>query len=125
MSQRAVLFFRVLFAAALVTVTVLSLIPSSSLPQTPSDKINHLVAYAALSLLLVLALPEGRVVPRGLALSLLLVVAYGVLIELLQRIVGRQFDYLDIAANAAGVVIGAGAGVLARIVAGRAGGAST
>lgn len=72
-------------------------------PSTGWDKSNHLVGYSVLALAGLLAYPvrELRVI-SGL-------VAYGGLIELLQSFTGYRFaEWLDLLANAIGVLLGWG-----------------
>ena len=115
MRNRIVLVFKILFAGALLGVTVLSVLPTPQVDGLESDKLNHFIAYMALTLLLVLSLSRDRKLPRGLWVALLSLLLYGALIEVVQHYTGRQFDLMDIVANAAGVSLGAGAGLLARI----------
>ena len=114
MRARINVVFRVLFVGAFLGVTVLSVLPTPPVDGLESDKLNHLIAYMALTLLLVLSLPGDRRLPRGLWVALLSLILYGTLIEVVQHYIGRHFDLMDMAANAVGVVLGAGAGLLAR-----------
>jgi VanZ family protein len=113
---RIVLFFRILFIGAFVGVTVLSVVPAPQMNGLESDKLGHFIAYGVLTLLLVLSLSGDRGLPRGFWPALALVLLYGALIEVAQHYIGRQFDLKDMVANAAGVVLGAGTGLLARLV---------
>ena len=92
-------------AAALVilfAITVLSLLPLSQLPPAPgSDKVHHVIAYA------LLMLPVALRKPRGWIVLGLFFVMYSGAIELLQPLVNRHGDWMDLAANTAGVVTGA------------------
>ena len=93
----------------LTLITVLSLIPISELPDAPgSDKGHHLLAY--FSLALPAALHGGR---RWLLLMPLFLVWSGA-IELIQPMVNRHSEWLDLAANFSGLSIGAIAGYLIR-----------
>ena len=90
----------------------------SSLPDIPappggmSDKGAHLLAYSVLGLFVARALMGGR--PWHLALptatiAVALTVAYGLSDELHQRFVpGRSPEWLDVAADAVGAVVGVG-----------------
>lgn len=99
------LLLRIAFLAALLAVTVVSLTPQPDLPEIELwDKWQHVAAYAILALL---AAPvfEGRDARWTIAMGLSL---WGGLLELGQLFVpGRSSDWLDAAANAAGVVLGA------------------
>lgn len=114
MQTRKVLTFRLLFIGAVLGVTVLSVVPAPQIDGLESDKVRHLIAYAVLSLLLVPSLSVyGRTQTR-LGAGLALLILYGVLIEVLQHYIGRQFDFRDMAANAIGVFVGASVGVSIR-----------
>ncbi len=75
------------------------------------DKILHFVGYAALAMVLVLALRPKAYIPGLLAL-----VAFGVAIEFLQPLNSRGFEVADMVADAVGVAVGAGIGLLTRVV---------
>lgn len=85
----------------LVAITALSLWPLENLPTVPgTDKTHHLIAYAALMFPVALRKPD-----RWIMLGLLFV-AYSGAIELLQPYVNRYGEWLDLAANTAGVACG-------------------
>ena len=86
---------------ALAAITTLSLWPLEKLPQVPgTDKIHHIMAYA------VLMFPTAlRKSDKWIMLGLLFI-AYSGAIEFLQPYVNRHSEWLDIAANAMGVVCG-------------------
>jgi VanZ family protein len=85
----------------LTGITVVSLWPLEKLPPVPgTDKIHHLIAYA------ILMFPSALRKPNKWILLCLLFIAYSVIIELLQPYVNRHFEWLDLAANAIGVVCG-------------------
>ncbi|MCP4933182.1 MAG: VanZ family protein [bacterium] len=91
----------VLTLVILVIITILSLWPLENLPSVPgTDKTHHLIAYA------VLMLPTALRKPDKWLLIVLLVVAYGGAIELLQPYVNRYGEWLDMAANTLGVICG-------------------
>ncbi|SDW00876.1 VanZ family protein [Marinobacter mobilis] len=72
------------------------------LPPSPSDKLNHLVAFLELSLLARLGWPQAR--PMTL---LTLLAGYGVAIELIQwPLPYREFSFADMAADAVGIALG-------------------
>lgn len=91
-----------------VTVFYLSLMPYEPEPAfyfDGVDKLEHALAYAAL----MLWFSQIYTTRRGRIRLLLLLVAMGIGIEVLQRMGGyRQFEYADILANSAGVLIGWG-----------------
>jgi VanZ family protein len=96
----------------LTAITVLSLWPLENLPTVPgTDKTHHLIAYAALMFPVALRKPSGWIVIG------LLFVAYSGVIELLQPFVNRYGEWMDLAANSAGVVGGiAIAGLMNRLL---------
>ena len=114
MRARIILVFKVLLVGTFVGVTVLSVLPTPQVDGLESDKLNHLIAYTVHTLLLVLSLPGDRRLPRGLWVALPSLLIYGAVIEVVQHYIGRQFDLMDMVANAVGVLLGAGAGLLAR-----------
>jgi VanZ family protein len=88
----------------LLVITYLSLMPNDQLPDAGfSDKVNHILAYVALSLWF-----GGIMVRRSYLLIVLALVAFGVMIELLQGWTGagRQAEALDLGANAVGIAAG-------------------
>lgn len=96
--QRYWLFISVITLSA---ITVLSLYPVASLPPVPgSDKTHHLIGYAAL--IFPLALKQPKHWP---SIAVFFFVWSGI-IELIQPHVNRYGEWLDLAANGAGLVIG-------------------
>lgn len=84
-------------------ITFLSLMPPrTNLSIHANDKVGHFIAYAVFSLNVLLL---GRNF-KQYALSMLLIVSYGILIEFLQSFVGRDTSFYDFLANSAGVSIG-------------------
>jgi VanZ family protein len=85
-------------------IAVLTLAPVSAEGVPGSDKLHHVLGFAALSF----PLPFAR---RKLALPVVLgVAAYGGLIELIQPHVGRQAEWGDFLADVVGAIIGASLG---------------
>ncbi len=86
----------------LTLITALSLFPAEQLPKVPgTDKTHHFIAYATLMLPTALRRPRyGWAIGLGF-------IAYSGLIELLQPLVNRRGEWLDLFANAGGVAIGA------------------
>ena len=85
----------------LVTITFLSLWPEDTLPQAPgSDKLHHLLAYAAL------AFPVALRRPKRWLCIIALFILYSGLIELIQPLVHRYAEWLDLAANTTGLLCG-------------------
>lgn len=85
----------------IVAIMVLSLWPLEKLPSMPgTDKSHHLIAYAFL------IFPTALRKPNKWILLSLLFISFGGAIELLQPYVNRYGDWLDMAANTAGVACG-------------------
>ena len=85
----------------LAVITILSPWPSEALPAAPGgDKAHHVVAYAALMF------PPALRKPTGWQLIGFFFIAYSGAIELVQPYFNRYGDFLDMAANSAGVVCG-------------------
>jgi len=90
---------------------ILTHTPAERMPQTGvSDKLAHFLAYAVLGLLLFSSLwLAGVSKKRTILLTLVIGLIYGILDEWLQRYVGRDCEFQDWLADAAGI----GASVLA------------
>ena len=93
-------FWQSITLLILVLITISSLYPAEHLPQVPgSDKTHHFIAYCALMLPTALRRPKYWL---AVALSFIL---YSGLIELIQPYVNRYGEWLDMAANAGGVLL--------------------
>jgi VanZ family protein len=103
MKQKNKLFL-VLFIILIIAITVLSLLPpKSDLELGKSDKINHFLAYAILSLNFGFISTKIRSYFVGIPI----LIAYGLLIEFFQCLVpGRDPSFYDALANSAGVFSG-------------------
>ena len=103
---RCTLVARLGFWLTLAAITVLSLLPLQfAVKSGVSDKIEHLVAYAALCAFGHIGHPR-RPAPFALVLA---VIAYGIAIEIAQSFIpGRMMSGWDIVANTAGAIIGLG-----------------
>lgn len=96
--------------AILTVITLLSLWPLDSLPIVPGgDKIQHFAAYG------LLALPAALRKPKHWLLVGLFFICWGGAIELIQPYVNRYGEWLDLAANAGGVVLVLGVTQLLKI----------
>jgi VanZ family protein len=99
------------FCVGVVVVAALLLMPGEDLPETGLwDKLEHTLAFAALTVLGILAFPK-----RGDAPLLMVgLITFGTVCEILQRFVpGRESSLADATANAIGVLVAAG---LCRVV---------
>jgi VanZ family protein len=94
-----------LFWTSFVVINVLALSPAPFLPPEIFDwwdKAQHAIAFGALAVLAVLAYPGVSKVRIGL-----LLIAHGVLIEVLQYFTGYRFgDWQDALADGVGVLVG-------------------
>ncbi len=88
-----------------ILATIASIVPSQQLPKFGgiSDKLEHVVAYAVLSLWFAGIYPRARYPMIGVGLLVM-----GIVIEGLQSAmnVGRQADLRDVYANSLGIVCG-------------------
>lgn len=107
---------RALLALSLVGITILSLVPvQGALAVDIWDKAQHAGAYLYLTLL-----TWGAATPHRLSWRhALLLMAYGLCIEGAQAFLPwRSFSFLDMAANASGIALGAAmTNTIARIIA--------
>jgi VanZ family protein len=104
------LAWRLAFGMCVLVVLVLALMPKDmAMPSTGWDKSNHLLAFSVMALLGLRAYP-GRTMAVLAGL-----LAYGVLIEVLQSFTpNRSADWQDIVADAVGLVLGWGSRLLGR-----------
>lgn len=85
----------------LVSIATLSLWPATYLPSVPgTDKTHHFIAYAALML------PTALRKPKYWLILTFVFLAFSGAIELIQPYVNRYGEWLDMAANAFGLVCG-------------------
>ena len=96
--------------AVTLTLTVAMLWPMEALPPAPegSDKLVHLIAFAAL------AFPLARTGRFGLLPVFIGASAFGGAIELVQPSFSRSADVNDWVADVVGVILGIGLGLLYR-----------
>lgn len=98
--QRLVWLYRFALLAALVGISWLAFTSASIRPaQISSDKVNHALAFFALSFLIDNAFPRVRF----LRIKLWPLLAYGVAIEIIQRFVSRDPSWLDLVADGVGI----------------------
>lgn len=93
-------FWRLPFWICLVAVLVLSLLPPSiNMPSTGWDKFNHALAFGVLALL------SSRAYPNHCLRLLVLLLAYGGLIEVLQSFTTyRLAEWADLLADGIGLI---------------------
>ena len=88
-------------AFTLAAITFLSLWPLPELPEMPgTDKTHHFIAYG------LLMFPAALRKPRKWLLYPLIFIVYSGAIELIQPMVNRYGEWLDLGANALGLVCG-------------------
>ena len=88
--------------AVVIAILTLAPMPASGLPG--SDKVYHVLAFAAL------AFPMSVLAPRSVVWIFLGAIAYGGMIEVVQPLTGRSADWADLLADAFGAALGAGFG---------------
>ena len=89
-----------------VTIFVFALIPQHVAPDLPgTDKQDHLLAFAALTL------PCAMFYPRALIWMLPLIIAQAGLIEIVQPFVNRMREWADFVAGLKGIILGLGLGL--------------
>lgn len=97
--------WRWLSAGMLLLISLLSLLPLDQLPPAPgSDKTHHLLAYGLLALPIAVRAPKHWLYLLGACFL------WSGALELIQPLVNRYGELLDLAANGAGLMIGAWVG---------------
>lgn len=102
LSHRTLPWLRGLAIGAVITIWVLSLMPSP--PGVPgSDKLHHCLAYAGCMWLWA----QVTTTPAGRLKAIIALIAMGIVIEFLQGWSGwRSFEVADMVANGVGVMLG-------------------
>lgn len=96
--------------ALLVCITVLTLLPLTfSGGVKGSDKIQHILAFAALTL------PSAVFYPKALLRVMVVAVVYGAAVEIIQPYVGRSSELADFIADLVGIGLGATIGRFLRM----------
>jgi len=99
-----IFFFRTLFFIALISISILAILPDyNALPPivSVSDLLNHAAAFSVLSILYTLAYSHTQ---KQIAVAL---ISYGVMIEAVQAFLPtRDASIEDIIADSAGILIG-------------------
>jgi VanZ family protein len=93
--------FRLALMVCVLVISYLAFAPVEQLPETPSDKLDHFLAFAVLAWLADRSFPGRQWEVRRSFLLL----GYGLLIELVQYFLPvRECSLLDLAADAAGIL---------------------
>ncbi len=106
--ERSSIYLAIGFA---ILILILSLAKLNSFPDIGnfqnSDKVKHILAYSVLSFFWLISCQLGKINIKILHL-ILIIIAYGVIIEVLQMRLTtyRTGDLLDIIANSLGVFLG-------------------
>ena len=99
-----ILFFRALFFTALISVTILAVLPDyNALPPivSVSDLLNHAAAFSVLSLLYSFAYSHTQ---KQITVTL---ISYGVMIEAVQAFLPTRYASIeDIIADSLGILVG-------------------
>ncbi|HEY0817336.1 MAG TPA: VanZ family protein [Rhizobacter sp.] len=100
--------WQVLLALLLVAVCLLAFSTRPPEPlSTGWDKLNHAVAFAVLAMTAMLAFPRAGRAAGAMAMVLVGLMAFGGLIEVVQALIpGRSGEWLDLLADALGIVAG-------------------
>lgn len=97
--------WRLLLTVLVATISWLAFSPSHQLPHLPTaDKTHHVLAFATLAVVALLAMTPGRQRAAGAALAL---VAYGGFIEAVQSALPtRSAEWGDVLADVVGIAVG-------------------
>ena len=100
------------FVSCVLAVLVLALMPvPPPIPSTGWDKLNHLLAFAVMTWL------GCKAFPQRLVITLLSLLAYGALIEILQSFTPiRSAEWFDLLADGLGILVGWGVLRLQKII---------
>ncbi|MEI8049197.1 MAG: VanZ family protein [Bacteroidota bacterium] len=96
----------------LVLIVLLSLLPTSNLPDIPyfsgEDKVVHFCMYFGLGFMACWSLDIKRKQSASYTMLLLGIFLWGVLMEIMQRIManGRSLEFMDMLANLVGAAFG-------------------
>lgn len=99
-----IFFFRTLFFSALISISILAVLPDyNALPPLVSfsDLLNHAAAFSVLSILYTLAYSHT---PKRIAITL---IGYGIIIEGVQAFLPTRFASIeDLIADSVGILLG-------------------
>jgi VanZ family protein len=101
LSRSRIIVFRISLVSALIAITILATTPLDyPITSNINDKLNHILAFFVLAIFADFSFPENK-----FNLSKILpLLAYGILIEMIQRYLPyRMFSLLDVAADAIGL----------------------
>ncbi len=104
--------FKIITILWVLTILILSFLPSSSIPKVDiwsPDKIVHVLIYLTLSLFLGIAIYQsrGKINQKAFILNIIGCISFGCGIEIFQPILtDRYYEFYDIIANSAGTIVG-------------------
>lgn len=101
---------RAAFLVCLAAILYLALDPRPVFAGASSDKLNHVMAFFALGVLLRLGWPRLRLV-----LALFALLGLGLMIEVLQHFIGRDAAFGDLLADAIGLLLAVAATSIFRL----------
>lgn len=102
---RLAIWVTALLALVIAGLTLMPSVPGPAMVNG-QDKINHFIAFAALSL------PISMARPRWILAAAVVMTLFGGLIEIIQPYVGRGREFGDLVADMLGIAAGAGLGLL-------------
>lgn len=112
LEKNKVLFVYLPLTVYWIVIFILTSIPAESVPSVGiSDKLQHLLAYCVLAMLLYLTLVIQNKFPllksNAITFSIIILFVYGVLDELHQLLIpGRSGEVMDVVADVVGGIIG-------------------
>lgn len=112
LEKNKVLFVYLPLTVYWIVIFILTSIPAESVPTVGiSDKLQHLLAYCVLAMLLYLTLIIQNKFPllkrNAITFSIIILIGYGVLDELHQLLIpGRSGEVMDVVADVVGGIIG-------------------
>jgi VanZ family protein len=101
-SSPALRAFPIALAVCVLAIAYLAFAPLDQAVGAPSDKLNHILAFAVLSWLAEGSFPGDRRAP----IRWTLLMTYGLVIEIVQAFLPyREFSLLDVAADGMGILL--------------------
>ncbi len=108
--KRVITWLTALYIVLLTTLCLVKIsAPTPDLRVVGFDKLVHFCFYLGLNTLLITTVIayKGMVKTKHIAIATIVSILYGIVIELIQQQVGRDFDLYDIVANSFGAIVSA------------------